>query len=76
MVTLVLFLPTGQMELVRRTLGLSSDRALPPPRIDGRGGIFAFTMTQKGSNEPVGWNPCDPIRYQVNPQTGPPAEPN
>lgn len=71
MAGLVLFLPTGQMELVRRTLGLSSDRALSAPRIDGRGGVFAFTMTQKGSDEPVGWNPCEPIRYQVNPANAP-----
>lgn len=68
---LVLFLPSGPMESVRRTLGLGSGRGLPAPTIEERGGVFAFTMTQPGSSEPVGWDPCEPIRYQVNPADEP-----
>ncbi len=63
----VLFLPSSPMESVRRTLGLGSGRALPAPPIEDRGGVYAFTMTQRGSEEPVGWDPCEPIPYQVNP---------
>jgi hypothetical protein len=68
---MVLLLPSGPMESVRRTLRLGSERALPAPPIEDRGGVFAFTMTQQGSDEPVGWDPCEPIRYQVNPTDEP-----
>lgn len=67
----VLFLPSGPMESVRRTLGLGSERALPAQPIEDLGGIFAFAMTQPGSDEPVGWDPCQPIRYRVNPANQP-----
>lgn len=67
----VMLLPSGPMESVRRMLGLGSARALPAPPIEDRGGVFAFTMTQPGSDEPVGWDPCEPIRYQVNPSNAP-----
>lgn len=68
---LVLLLPSGPMESVRRTLGLGSERALPAVPIERRGGVFAFVMTQPGGDAPVGWDPCEPIRYQVNPANGP-----
>ena len=72
LVTLVVLLfPSGPMESVRRTLGLGSERALPAPPIEDLGGVYAFTMTQQGSDEPVGWDPCEPIRYQVNPTDEP-----
>lgn len=67
----VLLHPSDQMQSVRRAIGLSSERALPAPPIRVRGGVFAFTMTQQGSDEPVGWDPCQPIRYQVNPADAP-----
>lgn len=67
----VLLHPSGPMESVRRTLGLGSERALPAVPIEERGGVFAFLMTQPGSAEPVGWDPCRPIRYQVNPANAP-----
>ncbi|WP_310530144.1 hypothetical protein, partial [Nocardioides sp.] len=62
----VLLLPSSPMESVRRMVGLGSERALPAPPIEDRGGVFAFTMTQQGTDEPVGWDPCEPIRYRVN----------
>lgn len=68
---LVLLLPSSPMESVRRTLGLGSERSLPAVPIEKRGGVFAFVMTQPGGDEPVGWDPCEPIRYQVNPANGP-----
>ena len=69
--TAVLVLPSAPMESVRRTLRLGSERAVPGPPIEDRGGVFAFTMTQRGSDEPVGWDPCEPIRFQVNPTNEP-----
>jgi Matrixin len=71
-VTLVVLLAgAGPVQSVRRTLGLGSERALPAPPIEERGGVFAFAMTQQGSDEPVGWDPCEPIRFQVNPEGEP-----
>lgn len=34
-------------------------------------GVFAFVRTQRGSEDPVTWSPCDPIRYVVNPDGAP-----
>jgi hypothetical protein len=63
----VLFHPSSQMEDVRRLLGLGGERLLPAPAIMQDGGSFTFAMTQRGSTEPVGWNPCDTVAYAVNP---------
>lgn len=68
----VLFLPSAPMESVRRMLGLGSERALTAPPIGSSGGAFAFAMTQQRTDQPVGWDPCEPIRYQLNP-AGEPA---
>jgi len=37
------------------------------------GGHFEFMATQRGSDEPVRWNPCREIHYVVNPQGSPPG---
>ncbi len=39
--------------------------------ISDAGGQYAFVHTQPGSEEPVSWNPCRPIRYVVNPSGAP-----
>lgn len=36
------------------------------------GGHYDFMVTQRGSDEPVRWNPCREIHYVVNPQGSPP----
>ena len=36
------------------------------------GGHYEFLATQRGSDDPVGWNPCREIRYVVNPDGSPP----
>lgn len=36
------------------------------------GGHYAFLATQRGSEDPVGWNPCREIHYVVNPAGSPP----
>ncbi|MCW2738641.1 hypothetical protein [Nocardioides sp.] len=63
----VLFHPSSQMEAVRRLVGLGGDRRLPAPAIVERGGVFAFALTQRGSSDPVGWDPCEAVEYAVNP---------
>ena len=67
----VLLHPSSQVQAVRRVIGLGAERGLPAPSLDGPGGVHAFAMTQPGSADPVGWDPCSPIRYQVNPAGAP-----
>lgn len=67
----VLLLPSSPMESARQLFGLGSQRGLPAPQVEDLGGVFAFRMTQQGSSQPVGWDPCEPIRYQVNPSGEP-----
>lgn len=54
-------------------LGLGPERVLPAPATPTAQGDFEFAMTQSGSTDPVGWDPCEPIRYAVNPQGEPPG---
>lgn len=37
------------------------------------GGHYEFMATQRGSDDPVRWNPCREIHYVVNPQGSPPG---
>ena len=37
------------------------------------GAHYAFIATQRGSEDPVGWDPCEEIRYAVNPEGAPPG---
>lgn len=64
----VAFHPSSQMASVRRLVGLSAESGLMAPAV---GGAHTFLQTQPGSDEPVGWDPCQPIRYQVNPDGAP-----
>ncbi len=63
----VLFHPSSQMEAVRRLVGLGAERRLPAPPVVDSGGTFTFAMTQPGSSDPVGWDPCRTVEYAVNP---------
>ena len=36
------------------------------------GGHYEFLATQRGSDDPVRWNPCREIHYAVNPEGSPP----
>lgn len=58
--------PAEEMATLRRTLGI--DGSLDST---GVGGAHAFLMTQPGTAEPVGWDPCQPIRWAVNPTDEP-----
>jgi hypothetical protein len=51
-----------------------SDRPLgSPPPVSGLSDFYAFRVTQPGSDEPVAFDPCRPIRYVVNGRTAPAA---
>ena len=65
-VATVVWHPSDRLDPVRRLAGLGPERLLPAPTVLARGGHFAFIQTQPGSPEPVGWDPCEPIRYAVN----------
>ncbi len=34
-------------------------------------GAYAFLATRRGSTKPIGWSPCEPIGYVVNPEGAP-----
>lgn len=65
--------PADQFASVRRTIGLGPERPLPAPTVVREGGTYSWAMTQPGSTEPVGWDPCEEIRYRVNPEGEPPG---
>lgn len=41
------------------------------PPVGDSGGAYAFMATQPGSDDPVGYSPCRPIYYEVNPEHAP-----
>ena len=63
--------PTENMRSLRRLAGFDNDRALAAPEVQDRGGSFRFSLTQRGSDEPVGYDPCRPIKIAVNPAGAP-----
>lgn len=67
----LLWHPSDQLQPVRRLLGMEPERRLPAPTVLSRGGAYRFSQTQPGSSEPVGWDPCEPVRYAVNPDGQP-----
>lgn len=68
---LVAFAPGASLDPLRRTLGMGPDRINAAPTIPGAEGQFAFSLTQPDGRSPVGWDPCRPIRYEVNPAGAP-----
>jgi hypothetical protein len=70
-VTVILaFMPGPMRYQVRHLLHLTDDRLVPIVETNAEG-TYAFEHTQPGSDTPVSYNPCDPIRYVVNPDGGP-----
>ena len=74
MAAILVFHPSDRLAPVRRALGLGQERVLPAPSVVRSGGSFGFSMTQpRDDGEPVGWDPCEVIRYRVNPDGEPPG---
>lgn len=67
---LVLFNLSPGAAQVRHWLGIGADRLGASVDSDGRGS-YAFLAIRRGSDKPIGWSPCDPIQYVVNPDDAP-----
>ena len=67
---ILLFAPADGPAAFRRLLGLEGP--LGDPADVKPGGTHAFLETQPGDpNEPVAWDPCDEIHYEINPDGAP-----
>jgi hypothetical protein len=63
--------PAENMLVIRRVLGFDDDRLAAAPRVPQGIGAYAFMQTQRGSDEPVAYDPCRPIEVVVNPEGAP-----
>ena len=71
MAGLIAFGPGDNLHAVRRMLGLGQTHSGREVDYTPGQGTFKFLLTQRGSDEPVGYDPCKPIEYEVNPSGGP-----
>lgn len=68
---IILFAPAEGPAALRRLFGIGEDRLRDPADVPP-GGTYAFLATQPGdANEPVAWDPCDEIHYEINPDGSP-----
>lgn len=63
--------PSENMRTIRRLVGFDDDRLAAVPDVRRGVGSFAFMQTQRGSDEPVAYDPCRPIEVVVNPEGAP-----
>jgi hypothetical protein len=63
--------PTENMRTIRRLAGFDDDRLAAVPDAPRGVGSYAFMQTQRGSDEPVAYDPCRPVEVLVNPQGAP-----
>lgn len=62
----VQFGPGDEVAALRRAIGLGKDRLADPADVEP-GGVYAYLQTQpRDDTDPVGWDPCREIRYEVN----------
>ncbi|WP_110183025.1 matrixin family metalloprotease [Nocardioides solisilvae] len=66
-----LLAPGADRDDLRRLLGMEQDRLSAPLPVRSGSGTFKFLHTQRGSDEPVSYSPCRPVRYVVNPEGAP-----
>ncbi|MDN5744966.1 MAG: hypothetical protein L0H31_07580 [Nocardioidaceae bacterium] len=65
--------PGDEFGALRRVLGFGADRLKDPADIEP-GGTYAFLQHQPGdADDPVTWEPCSEIHYEINP-TGAPSD--
>lgn len=71
LVVMVLIGPGNELAALRRVLGIGVD-PLGTPADVAPGGVHAFLQSQPGDpDQPVAWDPCREIRYEVNPDGAP-----
>ncbi len=81
LVLLTALVALGVLAFARSPLGeplaqlvLPQDRAAPPVDATGLRGSYVFAATQPGNrDDPVTYNPCEPIRVVTNPDGAPPG---
>jgi hypothetical protein len=69
-VALVLFNLSPGAAQVRQWLGIGDER-LGAAVDGGDSSAYAFLATGRGTDQPIGWSPCEPIDYVVNPDGAP-----
>lgn len=69
--TIVAMSPADNMRQLRRLVGFDDDRLAAVPDVPRGEGSFSFLQTQRGSDDPVGYDPCRPIEVLVNPEGAP-----
>jgi hypothetical protein len=68
---IVLIGPGDEMAAFRRVLGIGEDPLGTPADVEP-GGVHEFLQHQPGRpDEPVTWDPCREIRYEINPDGAP-----
>jgi len=68
---IVAFSPGEDMRTVRRMIGMDDERLGVAPEVEWGRGPFEFSLTQRGSKEPVGYDPCRVIEVEINPEGAP-----
>jgi hypothetical protein len=63
--------PADNMRQIRRWFGVGDERLGAVPEFVEGLGTYAFLQTQRGSDEPVGYDPCRPIEVVVNAEGAP-----
>lgn len=56
---------------VRRLVGIGAERLGAAPDVPAGEGAYRFALTQRGSDEPVGYDPCRVVPVEVNPELAP-----
>lgn len=71
LVVMVFIGPGDELAALRRVFGIGVD-PLGTPADVAPGGVHAFLQTQPGDpRQPVAWDPCREIRYEINPDGAP-----
>jgi hypothetical protein len=71
LVGIVALSPSESMLTIRRLAGFDDDRLAAVPDVRRGAGSFEFMQTQRGSDEPVAYDPCRPVEVVVNPAGAP-----
>jgi Matrixin len=67
----VVLSPAEDMRSLRRLAGFDDDRLGVAPRVAHGVGSYEFMATERGSHEPVAYDPCRVVEVAVNPQGAP-----
>ncbi len=63
--------PGDTYAAVRRLVGMGAERLGAAPEVPAGEGKYRFALTQPGSDQPVGYDPCQVVPVEVNPDGAP-----